>query len=550
MARAASKTKPASGSRKKKVVDPPAFIIPVEADNIVQEGAEEEDNSNQDNSEDKSNWWTCPKCKNQLKHFHDGSSLCHKCYGRYLRTDQINLTGLNPRKHFDDTELAELQASIKEYGILEPLIVRPAAQGMFDLVAGERRFRSACNLQLGLVPVEILDLDDQQVQDIMLIENIQRSQLGPMEEAWAIRDRLSQGDIAQAELAGKLGKTQPWLANRLRLLQAPMDLQEMIISREITPKHVILLLKYTKYPVYKEIYAELKEKTARDGNVSVKTLESLINNKIEYGKETFDLEDLSYEYRELKSYLDLTNCTKCSDFVIINKYGKKNRFCLNKACWQKLVNQAKKKLDDAFEKELERLKKKTAVDLKKLPYDRYNKLKYANFDTKACVNCDNKQFSTEKEAVCLDPKCFKKKNNAKEKQKQQKIRDEAAVCWAAVDEFLDRVPDLENIPDSGMNKEILRTMVRIFGIAIWGETARKGLNRWGKVPTSQYTDEYKAFLASIPDKDLDKVMIRLMVAVRFTQGSCGGTSNGPNIETLKEILPAAAPYYKAPEAAK
>lgn len=542
----------ASKSRKKKV-NPAAIIVPIEAGRI-EEGSGDEDNSDQDTSmEVESNWWTCPKCKKQLKHFHDGSSLCHNCYGRYLRTDQINITGLNPRKSFDDEQLAELQASIKEYGILEPLIVRPAAAGMFDLVAGERRFRSACNLQLKLIPVDIQDLTDEAAQDIMLIENIQREQLSPLEEAWAIRDRLSQGDITQEVLAGKLGKTQPWLANRLRLLQAPEDIQDLLISREISAKHVIAMLPYAKYPIHKEIMTRLKEDLKEQGPVSVKKLEDIIKGRLSYGNSVLDLDDLPYDCRELKRYLDLSKCEKCSDIISVTKRydNKKHKICPVQTCWQQLIAKARKKSNEALEARIAGLRKEDFVDTNKLGWEQYKQLNYASFDKAGCDQCQNLKFTKEMDPICLDPKCYNKKDKAKEKQAQKKARDEASACWEAVDELLDRSDGLVYSSAAGLNNKTLQTMVNIFGVAIWGETAKKGLSKWGKVPTSQYCDEFKAFLENIPDEDLAKVMVRLMVAVRFTQCSGGcGSSSGANLETLKEVLPEAAAFYKAPEAEK
>lgn len=118
----------------------------------------------------------------------------------------IAISGWNPREDFNPEDLNELKASIEEYGILEPLIVRPKGKKKYELVAGERRFRAAGELKLKTVPVVIKELTDSQVHEIMLIENLQRSQLQPLEEARSLEVLLHE-DITQEQLAKKLGES-------------------------------------------------------------------------------------------------------------------------------------------------------------------------------------------------------------------------------------------------------------------------------------------------------------------------------------------------------
>lgn len=152
-----------------------------------------------------------------------------------LPIERVAVSGANPRKDFNPEALEDLKASIREHGILEPLIVRPVGPkdcSTYELVAGERRLRAAKDLGLKDVPCIIKVLDDHQARELMIIENLQREDLQPLEVAHALEDLLA-GGITQEELAKKLGKSQGWISNSLRLLKAPEDLQKLLISREI-----------------------------------------------------------------------------------------------------------------------------------------------------------------------------------------------------------------------------------------------------------------------------------------------------------------------------
>ena len=143
-----------------------------------------------------------------------------------IKTRKIKLTGWNPRKVFNEQAMSELQASIREHGILQPLVLRPTPKRKdeYQVVAGERRYRAALALELAEVPANVRFLDDRQVRELMLIENLQREDLEPLEEARALQQLLDK-DHTQQQLADRLGVSQPWIAGRLRLLKAPQQLQ-------------------------------------------------------------------------------------------------------------------------------------------------------------------------------------------------------------------------------------------------------------------------------------------------------------------------------------
>lgn len=173
-----------------------------------------------------------------------------------LPIDSIR-TGQNIRATFDDSQIEELASSIALHGILEPLIVSEAADGSGEylLIAGERRYRAARAVGLETAPCQIYPaLSSQQILEMMFAENLQRVDLNPIDEARGIRRMLDLG-ITQAELGERLGRSQSWVANRLRLLEVPSEVQDRVISQEITPAHVLQLLTYQDCPRYDEFVA-------------------------------------------------------------------------------------------------------------------------------------------------------------------------------------------------------------------------------------------------------------------------------------------------------
>lgn len=146
----------------------------------------------------------------------------------------IDKTGWNPREHYDKAALQELADSIKAHGILEPLIVREGKKkGRYDLIAGERRLRATILAGEKEVPVVIQDMDDKTAREIMLLENLQREDLRPLEEARAIKMLLEDGS-KQDDLAKRIGKSQSWISNRVRVLDGPDNVSITGQSHKVT----------------------------------------------------------------------------------------------------------------------------------------------------------------------------------------------------------------------------------------------------------------------------------------------------------------------------
>lgn len=145
-----------------------------------------------------------------------------------------------PRKQFDEDRLTELAHSIEQHGIVQPLIVKRNGE-RYTIIAGERRFRAAHKAGLTEVPVIVRDMDDREVMEVALIENIQRENLNPIDEAAAISFLMRQHDLTQEEVAKRLSKSRPAIANSVRLLSMPESVQEYLRKGSILPGHARVL---------------------------------------------------------------------------------------------------------------------------------------------------------------------------------------------------------------------------------------------------------------------------------------------------------------------
>jgi ParB family chromosome partitioning protein len=146
-----------------------------------------------------------------------------------------------PRKHFDESKLQELAESIKEKGILEPLIVRRVAEG-YELIVGERRWRAAQKIGLKEVPVLVREVEDRDALEISLIENLQREDLNPIEEAEAFKRLTEEFHISQGELSTRVGKDRTTITNAMRLLKLPQEVKNQLLQNRITSGHARAIL--------------------------------------------------------------------------------------------------------------------------------------------------------------------------------------------------------------------------------------------------------------------------------------------------------------------
>jgi len=158
-------------------------------------------------------------------------------------TDKIFPNPYQPRKIFEDDALADLAASIAQYGVLQPLLVAPAQNGTYLLIAGERRLRASKIAKLTEVPVIVSEYTTQQIAEIALIENLQREDLHFLEEAEGYEQLMSQFHLTQEAMAARVGKKQSTIANKLRLLRLTANVRKIINDAELTERHARALLK-------------------------------------------------------------------------------------------------------------------------------------------------------------------------------------------------------------------------------------------------------------------------------------------------------------------
>lgn len=185
-----------------------------------------------------------------------------------------------PRKTFDDETLAELSASIAEHGLLQPIAVRPKPSGGYLIVVGERRWRASRMAGLTEVPVIVKDVTDEQAMELALVENLQREDLDPVEEAAGIRELMTRCDLTQEQAARKLGKSRSALANSLRLLSLPETVLELLKSGFITIGHAKVVLGLPT--------PELQEEAAQmiaDNQLNVRQAEALCKKLAKPAKE-------------------------------------------------------------------------------------------------------------------------------------------------------------------------------------------------------------------------------------------------------------------------
>lgn len=220
-----------------------------------------------------------------------------------IPVEKIVPNRFQPRKVFDKKSIKELADSIKVHGLLQPITLRPIEEGMYEIIAGERRFRAVKSLNFENVEAIIRYFTDQEAAIIAIIENIQREDLSPFEEALAYKDLLSMDDVTQKDLAESLGKSQSFIANKLRLLKLSEPVITALQNSEITERHARTMLSLDNAMQY-EVLDKVRQK-----DLTVKDTELLVKNRVKK-KETqinfndnmsFILNDLDNQIEKIKN---------------------------------------------------------------------------------------------------------------------------------------------------------------------------------------------------------------------------------------------------------
>ena len=213
-----------------------------------------------------------------------------------VKINEIEPNQKQPRKNFDGERLQQLAESIKQYGIVQPIIVR-RENGTYHIIAGERRWRAARIAGLDTVPVIVKEATSQQVMEIALIENLQREDLNPIEEAQAYDRLIKEFNLTQEDISITIGKSRPAISNSLRLLSLNDNIKSYLISGELTSGHARALLSLED--------DKLKEKAAKEiieKNLSVRETEKLIKSYTSIKKKG-RVKSYSIEYKEIEEKL-------------------------------------------------------------------------------------------------------------------------------------------------------------------------------------------------------------------------------------------------------
>lgn len=208
--------------------------------------------------------------------------------------DLVNLNPDQPRKVFNEDELLELAESIREYGVLQPIIVSKSKEGEYFLIAGERRLRASKLAGLSKIPAIIREADSRDIALIALVENVQRENLSYLEEAIAYKKLMDDFGLSQVEISKRVGKQQSTISNKIRLLTLPEDIQEMLIRSQLTERHARALLKLDDESLRKKV---LERVIANNLNVkqTERLIEDILSKKQEEMRKAHKLRYINYK---------------------------------------------------------------------------------------------------------------------------------------------------------------------------------------------------------------------------------------------------------------
>ncbi|ADU32548.1 ParB/RepB/Spo0J family partition protein [Evansella cellulosilytica] len=187
-----------------------------------------------------------------------------------IEISELRPNPYQPRKNFEEDAIEELKTSIEQHGVLQPIIARKSIKG-YEIVVGERRYRAAKAANLSVIPAVVRKLTEEEMMEIALIENLQRENLNPLEEAKAYQKLMEQLNVTQEELSKKLGKSRPHIANHVRLLQLPSLAQELIAEGKLSMGHGRALLGLKR----KELLSNTLKKVVNE-KLNVRQVEELV----------------------------------------------------------------------------------------------------------------------------------------------------------------------------------------------------------------------------------------------------------------------------------
>ena len=235
-----------------------------------------------------------------------------------LYLDDIIPNRFQPREVFDEKALKELAVSIKEHGVIQPIIVRNV-NGKYEIIAGERRYKASALAGLTKIPAIIRNLDDKESSKVALLENLQRKNLNPIEEARTYQKILELDQMTQEQLANTMGKSQSSVANKIRLLSLPDEIQDDILKERISERHARALLNVEDPKVQKELVEKIVTT-----KMSVRALEEEIKERFPRGKDAADIPIDVTAQASSGVFLNTTPLTPTANVIQedVSNYGK------------------------------------------------------------------------------------------------------------------------------------------------------------------------------------------------------------------------------------
>ncbi len=215
-----------------------------------------------------------------------------------IKVDKIKVNPFQPRQEFNQDEIEELAQSIKNFGLIQAITVRHKKES-YELIAGERRLRAARFLNKEVIPAVVKDFNDQQMAEIALIENLQRKDLNFLEEAQAYQRLLEEFDLTQKELAARVSKSQSTIANKLRLLNLPIQIREKLLAADLSERHGRALLQLENAEQQLAVIEEIKEK-----ELNVRDSEKLIKKQQQPAKKKKKIKHISDDLRLFANSLE------------------------------------------------------------------------------------------------------------------------------------------------------------------------------------------------------------------------------------------------------
>lgn len=219
-----------------------------------------------------------------------------------VKLDELRPNPYQPRKVFDDNALNELAESIKEHGVFQPVIIKRSIKG-YEIIAGERRVRASKLAGKTTIPAIVRSFTDEQMMEIALLENLQRENLNAMEEARAYELMIKNLNLTQEELAKKVGKSRSHITNMLGLLNLPNDVQELVISSDISMGHARVLSKLSNEEEIKKLANEIVEKKLPVRDIEKITSDKTVEKKVKIKRQN-DNDEYKYIEELMSEKLD------------------------------------------------------------------------------------------------------------------------------------------------------------------------------------------------------------------------------------------------------